>query len=492
MAHGPALVIALPFLGAFVCGWMGSRRIGFARWGAVGTAAIHAFIALSLLSRVTRNGPLTYATGGWPAPLGIEVRVDILGAVVLTLLGCGATLILLFAQSHEPAELGRQAERWYWPLCLTLLGGMSGLVIAKDLFNLFVMAEICSIAACGIISVDSRPAALEASFKYLLLSAVGSGAVLLATAMLYSVTGYLDMDAISRALPAAAASFPRVTMGALALYLVGFGLKAALFPLHVWLPDAHSAAPSASSALLSGLVVKVYVVALARIGYQVWGPDLLWRSPAPYVMFWFSAGAMFFGSIVAIAQRDIKRLLAYSTIAQMGYIFFGLSLRSENAVAGALLHVFNHAVMKVCLFLAAGAMIARTGKRDLAGLSGIARSMPLTTAAFTIGALAMIGVPGTNGFISKWYVALGALDLGRPLYAVLVVASSLLSGAYYLPFVISAYFGPDPGHPRGREGPPAELAPIVILAAVCVLTGFLPRFPLQHMLEVAKSFFALR
>lgn len=491
MSHGPVLVIVLPFLGAFLCAWTGRNRLKETRWGVLGVSAAHALISLRLLSLVGSSGPLTYATGGWPAPLGIEVQVDLLGAVVLSLLGCGTALILVFATRHEPAELSRSAERWYWPLCLVLLGGMSGLVIAKDLFNLFVMTEICSIAACGIISVDSRPAALEASFKYLLLSAVGSGAVLMATGLLYSVTGYLDMDAAGRILRAAAGVYPKVTMGALALYLVGFSLKAALFPLHVWLPDAHSSAPSASSALLSGLVVKVYVVALVRICFQVWGPDLLWRSPAPYVFFWFSLGAVFFGSIVAIAQRDLKRLLAYSTIAQMGYIFFGLSMRSQNAVAGALLHIFNHAVMKAGLFLAAGAMIAHTGKRDVSALSGIARSMPWTTAAFTVGALAMIGVPGTNGFISKWYVALGALDLGRPLYAVLVVASSLLSGAYYLPFVISAYFGPDPGHPRGREAPPAELWPIMILACICVVTGVWPRFPLQHMLEVARNLLAL-
>lgn len=491
MEHAPALVIALPLLGAFLSAWVGRSRLKEIRFAVVGVSIVHALMSLSLLGRVTSAGTIYYATGGWAAPIGIEVRVDLLGAVVLSLLGCGITLIMLFASSHEPHELSRSAERWYWPLCLTLLGGMSGLVITKDLFNLFVMTEICSIAACGIISVNSRPAALEASFKYLLLSAVGSGALLMATGLLYAVTGYLDMDATGRVLQSAAVAFPRVTMGALALYLVGFGLKAALFPLHVWLPDAHSSAPSASSALLSGLVVKVYVVALARIAFQVWGPELLWRSPAPYVLFWFSIGAIFFGSVVAIAQRDIKRLLAYSTIAQMGYIFFGLSMRTQNAVAGAFLHVFNHAVMKVCLFLAAGAMIAHTGKRDVSALSGISRSMPWTTAAFTIGALAMIGVPGTNGFISKWYVALGALDLGRPLYAVLVVASSLLSGAYYLPFIISAYFGPDPGHPRGREAPPAELWPIVILAVICVVTGVWPRFPLQHMLEVAKGFLAL-
>jgi len=482
------LVVVLPLAAGFLAAWAGRKNIALVRAGAIAVSVAHAAISLALLAAASRSGPLVHLMGGWAAPVGIELRLDLFGAVVLFLIGGLNSLVMVYASRDAAEETAPGVEPWYWSLLLVLLGAMSGIAVTKDLFNLFVMTEVSSIAACGIVAVSRRPAALEASFKYLILSAVGSGAILLGTGLLYAATGYLDIDRVSEVLREVAGSFPRVTMAALALYLVGFGLKAALFPLHVWLPDAHSTAPSPSSALLSGLVVKVYVVALVRLLYQVWGVELFSQSPGPTVLLLLSWLAMVLGSVFAIAQRDLKRMLAYSTVSQMGYIFLGLALASPNALAGGLLHIFNHALMKSCLFLAAGVLISRAGTRDIAAMAGIGRAMPLTTAAFTVAAMAMIGVPGTNGFISKWYLSLGALDLGRPVHVAVVIFSSLLNGVYYLPFVISAFFGAGHYEKRVTEAPGVLLGPVLILAAACIWTGLFPRFPLDQLISAAHGF----
>lgn len=485
--HAVALVVVLPLAAGFAAAWAGGRCLRAARLGAVAASAAHTAIAAALAASVFRDGARTYRMGGWAAPVGIELRADPLAAVMLLLIGGLSLLVMIYASRDAADETAPGVERWYWSLLLVLLGAMSGMVLTKDLFNLFVMTEASSIAACGIVAVSRRPAALEASFKYLILSVVGSGAILLATGLLYAVTGYLDIDLVGGVLHGSGAGFGRVTTAALALYLVGYSLKAALFPLHVWLPDAHSTAPSPSSALLSGLVVKVYVIALIRLVFQVWGADLFGATAGPTVLLFLSWTAMVLGSVFAIAQRDLKRMLAYSTVSQMGYIFLGLALANPNALAGGMLHVFNHALMKSCLFLAAGILIARTGTRDLAAFSGIGRAMPLTTAAFTVGALAMIGVPGTNGFVSKWYLSLGALDVDRPVHVAVVIFSSLLNGAYYLPLVISAFFGKRRHERRRAEAPWTLLGPVLVLAAACVWTGLFPRFPFDQLLSAAHG-----
>ena len=220
-------------------------------------------------------------------------------------------------------------------------------------------------------------------------------------------------------------------------FVVGYGVKAALFPL-VWLPDAHPL-PSPSSAVLSGLVVKVYAAAFLKVFLKAYPREIFLEIPVMEIVLFLSVLAILYGSIVAMVQEDIKKMLAYSSIAQIGYVFLGFSLMGQRAVAGGLLHIFNHAMMKSMLFLAAGIIIYSTGIRRIRDMKGLGVKLPLTMGAFTIGALSMVGIPGTNGFISKWQLALGALDLGRPIIVVVILLSSLLNCLYYMPIVINAF-----------------------------------------------------
>jgi multicomponent Na+:H+ antiporter subunit D len=316
---------------------------------------------------------------------------------------------------------------------------------------------------------------VEAAFKYLVLSAIGSGCLLLAIALIYMVTGHLNFTFVAEALPGIVTVYPKNILAALALLMVGLGVKAALFPLHVWLPDAHSSAPSPSSAVLSGLVIKVYAVAMIKLLFKVFPATFAGMTPVLVSLLWMSTLAIIIASMFAIVQDDIKKMLAYSSIAQIGCVFLGVGLAGYTAMLGGILHIFNHAIVKAMLFLAAGAFIYATGVRKISELKGIGHTMPIAAGAFAIGAIAMVGIPVTNGFWSKWYLALGALEAGKPQFTAVVLVSSLLNGFYYLPIIVNAFFSkPEGAVAEPRRLPAAMTVPLVILGAGCIFFGIFP------------------
>ncbi len=491
MRHLPILLTVVPLTGAFLVPVLGRRPDRAYRLALLSVLLVLA-CAAGLLAMTGSGQTLQYYVGDWPPPWGIEVRVDALGAMLATFFAFVYLMVVLYAGSSVRAELGPAAQFWYWSLLLLLLAGINGVLTARDLFNLFVFTEIASLSACAIISVRDRLDSMEAALKYLILSAVAGGCILLGVALLYMVTGQLHLDHLGAALPAAAGSYPRVLLAALALLVSGFALKSALFPLHVWLPDAHSSAPSPSSAILSGLVVKLGIVALVRLFFVVFDWRRLVTLPLPTMVMAMGALGIVLGALFAMGQRDLKRMLAYSTVVQVGYIYFGLALLDEIALTGALMHVVNHALLKSMLFLCVGLIISRTGERSTAAMAGLARSMPLTVASFTVGAAAMVGIPLTNGFVSKWYMVLGTLNSGRPAMVAVILVSSLLSALYYFPLVVSAYFGrPASPQAEGPEGPPAMVWPVVGLAAVCLVLGIWPELPLRLLGGVARVMLGL-
>ncbi len=450
-------------------------------------AAVFVF-SLYLIFLVGRKGPFFYHLGGWPPPWGIELYVDFLAVYMLMVLSTIGLLVMIYGATDLYHELKEEVLSWYYTLYLLLIGSMIGIALTNDLFNMFVFIEISTIASCGIISIKADRRCLEASIKYLILSALGSGCILLAVAMIYMITGNLNFDYIAAELPGALALYPYNILIALSLFIVGFGVKSALFPLHVWLPDAHSSAPSPSSAVLSGLVIKIYAIALVKLLWRVFPPQIYAAVPVLDIILFLSVLAVLVGSIFAMVQDDIKRMLAYSSIAQIGYVFMGIGLFGSRALSGGLLHIFNHAMMKSMLFMAAGLIIYATGIRNIRDLKGIGVRMPWTMGAFTVGAFSMVGIPGTSGFISKWYLALGALDLGRPFYVAVILLSSLLNGIYYFPIVIDAFFGTKV-EPRSehRDVPALMLVPVLILAAGVIFFGFFPG-PLLNLIEKALAF----
>jgi multicomponent Na+:H+ antiporter subunit D len=397
---------------------------------AVLATAITLVTAVIALVEVVRNGPISYALGGWPPPIGIEYVLDPLSAYLVTIVALVGLMIAIY-----PVEVGFDVrpQRFVplYPLVLLLLSGLTGVMLSGDLFHLFVFIEIYALATYPLVALGGDRGVF-ASLRYLLLGTIGSGLYLLGVGFLYFSTGTLNMADMAEQLVGISDS-PTV-LGAMALIVIGLALKMALFPLHVWLPDAHSYSPPAVAALLAAVQVKAGAYALLRILYDVFGPAYLGAEglPVTTALTWFGAAGIVVGSVLAIQQPDIKRMLAYSTVAQLGYIGVGIGLGTPLALVGAMLHVLNHAVMKSGLFLVAGGIIQQTGLKTIARFSGLGKRMPLTMTGFTLLALSMVGIPPTAGFFSKWYLVLGSLEADNLILAVVIGTSSLLTAVYFL------------------------------------------------------------
>jgi len=504
--HLPVLVPVAYFAAAALVSLLGDRKRGCYTL-TLGAVTFHLASTALLLHHVGRHGPLHYCVGGWIPPWGIELVVDRLGAYASLVVAGVAGLVALYAGPDLAGEVRGEKIRWYWLSLLLLLGGMTGVLFTRDLFNLYVFVEVTSITACTVVAARGSGRSLVAAFKYLMLSALGSGSILIGIALFYLVTGHLNMDFAAPQLAAGLSAHPRTVVVALSFFIIGFGLKAALFPLHVWLPGAHSSAPTVSSAILSGLVIKVFAVALYRLVLTVFGRPVLDLIPLQMVLRLLAGSGIVFGSLLAIRQRDLKRMLAYSSVAQIGYVFLGLGLGTGLALTGGLLHVLNHALMKSLLFLCVGSISHRMGTRDINFMDRVGGYMPLTAGAFAVGALSMIGVPLFPGFVSKWYLALGSLEAGRPLFLAVILVSTLLNASYYLPVLIRLFWGKGNGseaaaaaheEEAGRRTPPKRngrwralydaalhempghrAAAITLLAGCCLYVGLRPETALQ-------------
>lgn len=474
LSHLGVVVVVLCLLAAYgvALPWRGWQRVAGRLTTTVG-ASVCGLCAL-LAVEVAHQGTLRYALGGRPAPWGIEFLVDPVIAYLLLGVSGLFCLVALFAEDELPAELGEAGLPRFSALFLLLEASLLGLLATNDLFNTFVFLEISALAAVGLVAVKNDGRSVEAAYRYLILSTLGSGAFLLAVALLYATTGHLNLRYLREALVPALGAYPLTVAAALALMLLGLMVKAALYPLHVWLPEAHAAAPTPSSAILSGVVVEVYALVLFKLVLRLFpetaAVSLAWRWPVLLA----STVAIFAGSVAAIREVDVKKMLAYSTVSQVGYLFLGFGLLSRSGLLGSLLHVLNHAVVKTMLFLSAGAIIQSTGRRRVTEWQGVGLQTPLPAAAFAVGALSMVGIPPLNGFISKWYLSLGALEAGMPFYLWVVLLSSLLNAAYYVPVAVRCFLAP-----AGAGRPAAGLrwsasAPLVLLALATLVLGLFP------------------
>ncbi len=437
---------------------------------------------LALIVLAQKGMPILYSLGGWPAPWGIELVAGSLGAFFLLVIAGVSLPVALFAKGNLTQEVG-SAERVtrFYVLYLLLGGALVGMALTNDLFNVYVLVEVATLSCCGLVSARNHPRAAEAAFSYLILATLGSALVMGGIGFIYMVTGYLNMGFAARELNRIWQDYPHVVWMAISFILVGFGVKSALFPLHVWLPDAHSTAPSPASAILSGLAVKGYLICLLKFLYGVFGHPLLRELAIDRILTLAGAVAIIAGSILALTQEELKRRLAYSTVAQVGYIILGLGLLNTKGLTGALFYLASHAVIKATLFLAAGAMLAATGRKNLRELAGVGRKMPITMAAFTIASLGLIGLPLFSGFIGKWYLLLGSLEAGRILPVTVIIAGSVLCAAYLLPIIRGAYFETAPENDWRDPGLPQKIA-LLLLAAAVVILGVIP----GPLLELAK------
>jgi multicomponent Na+:H+ antiporter subunit D len=468
----PVLQVVIPLLGAFLAGFLRRGSVAFAL--ALVVSWIMPVIAGALLWQAMTSGPISYALGGWAPPWGIEYRVDVLSGFVLFLVSAVGAVIMPFARRSVAAEIDDSRQAWFYCMYLLCLAGLLGITITGDAFNAFVFLEISSLATYVLIALGRDRRALLAAFQYLILGTIGATFYVIGVGFIYLLTGSLNMvDAAARLAPAMAEQ-SRAIFAGLAFITVGVSLKLALFPLHVWLPNAYAYAPSVVTAFLAGTATKVAVYLLVRFFFSVFGVSIDFRAlPISEVLLALSVAAIFIASIVAVFENDLKRMLAYSSVAQIGYITLGIALANQAGLTGGLVHLFNHAVMKAALFLALGAVFYRVGTVRLDRLAGLGHRMPLTMLAFALAGFGLVGTPGTAGFISKWYLAIGALDRGWWWLVLLIVASSLIALVYIGRVVEAVWFRPAAAAlERAADPPLSMLVPILVLAAATIYFGF--------------------
>jgi multicomponent Na+:H+ antiporter subunit D len=467
----PALQVVVPLVGALLAAFMRRGRAAFAL--ALAVTWIMPFIAGAMLWQVLQAGPISYAMGGWEPPWGIEYRVDVLNGFVLMLISTIGAVIMPFARRSVAFEVDEGRQAWFYCIYLLCLAGLLGVTITGDAFNAFVFLEISSLSTYVLIALGQDRRALLAAFQYLVMGTVGATFYVIGVGLLYLVTGSLNMVDIAARLGPAWADQSRTVVAALAFVSVGVSLKLALFPLHAWLPNAYTYAPSWVTAFLAATATKVAIYLLIRFYFSIFGVAIdLHALPVAGIILALSVAAMFVASFVAVFETDLKRMLAYSSVAQIGYITLGIGLANQAGLTGGLVHVFNHALMKAALFLAVGAIFYRARTVEIEELAGIGRRMPLTMAAFAIAGFGLVGTPGTAGFISKWYLAVGALDKGWWVLVFLIVASSLIALVYVGRVLEVAWLRePSKAIVDVRDPPPSMLLPLLVLAGATIYFG---------------------
>jgi multicomponent Na+:H+ antiporter subunit D len=467
--HLPALQVVLPLIGAPLIVLLRHQR--FAWVVAVLVSWISLAIAVALFREVGRTGVISYAMGSWPPPWGIEYRVDALNAFVLVLVSLTAAVVAPYARISIAAELPHEQEYLLFAMFCLCLAGLLGITISGDIFNIFVFLEISSLSTYVMIALGQRRKALVAAFQYLIMGTIGATFYVIGIGLLLLMTGTLNMaDLIVRLEDVTEI---RPLLAAFAFITVGIGLKLALFPLHQWLPNAYAFAPSVVTAFLAATATKVSVYVLMRFYFTIFGTSVLFAAlPTDEVLLALSIAGIVTTSLVAVFQQDLKRMFAYSSVAQIGYITLGISLANEAGLTGSIVHLLNHGVTKGAIFLLIGGITLRCGEATFDRMRGIGQRMPLTAFGLVIGGLSLVGIPGTAGFVTKWYLVLGAIERGYWWLAVLIVASSLIALAYVWRFVEVAYLSPpDERSVKPGEAPASMVGFAWVLVLACVYFG---------------------
>jgi multicomponent Na+:H+ antiporter subunit D len=466
--HGAALLVVTPLLAAAVAAVTPSAR---AAWVITFLATL-ASAALSawLLAQVWTDGPVSYAIGGWAAPLGIEYRVDAVNGAILLLVSVMGALCALYAPASVAAEIPAPKRTLFYSAFLVCFAGLLGVAVTGDAFNLFVFLEIASLSTYVLVAMGWRRdrRALTAAYNYLVLGTIGATFYVIGVGFLYMATGTLNFaDMAARLAPVADSSTVRAGF---AFIVIGLGVKIAVYPLHTWLPNAYAFAPSFVTAFLAATSTKVAFYALARFLYSVFGPSFSFEGLSLVLLLApLALAGMLLASLQASLQSDVRRLFAYSSVAQVGYMLMGLAMGAGAGLAAGLLHLFNHALMKGALFMALGAVSMRLGATRIEQFRGLGRVMPVTMAALAIGGLSLIGVPLTAGFVSKWQLLDAALTRGWWWAVAAIVLASVLAFVYVGRILEAAYLRPPPEHDgRALRVKPIPLGMMIPLWALAV------------------------
>ena len=473
----PALIIAVPLIAALATPLVGWKNSGRCYLWAVFTLILVCIFALGLLGTVIQHGPISYHQGGWSPPWGIEYYIDYLNAFILPIIAIVSLLVTIYSKKSIDRELdGRQMPTY--TLILLLITGLLGIVVTGDLFNVFVFLEIASLSGYGLLASGEGDAPLG-TFRYIIMGTIGASCYLLGVGYLYMVTGSLNLADVSRLIPPLYHS--RVVLSAGVLMIVGISLKMALFPLHTWLPNTYTNAPSSISALIAPLFTKVAAYLMIRVMFTLFQPDFFIKIiPVTTVLTWLAVTAMMIGSFYAIAQNSLKKMLSYSVVAQIGYIALGIGLANRAGLTGALLHILNEAFTKGCVFLVVGAIIYQTGDCTINHFKNLFRRMPFTMGAFTIGVFSMIGVPPTCGFFSKLNLLMGCIVDHHWFFVGVLLLSTILNVIYFFRVIkVASFEEPEADYSRKipydqvkmQEVPLSMRIPIILMAAGILLAG---------------------
>jgi multicomponent Na+:H+ antiporter subunit D len=483
--------LAAPLIGAFVVMVAGSFSRRAVAPMVLGVLSFSFAAALAVFLQVLSGGGFRYVVGNWTAPYGIELSIDHLGSLMQLLVN-GVALTASVSAVKSVAKDLETRRHLFFTLYLILIAGLNGLVLTADAFNVYVLLEIASITAYGLIALG-KGRAVVSSFNYVIMGSTGACFYLLGIGYLYILTGTLNMADLARIIPTLESGAALAT--AFSFCIVGLWIKMAFFPLHVWLPNAYSDMPDGAAVLVAPLMTKVTIYLMIRFMFSIFSPayEFIHHAGVQQIVVGVAAVGIVCASALALAQKNLRRMLTYLIIAEVGYMVGGVWLANAQGMTGAILHIVNDALMTLCLFLAVSAIAYHTGGLDFERLEGLYRRMPVTMAAFTVGALSMIGVPPSCGFFSKWYLILGGIEAGQWLYVGALIFSSLVNAVLFFRIIEIAYFRtPDAGASGAgheavqlREAPAAMLQPLVLAAAVLIGVGLATGPLVQHVIRFA-------
>ncbi len=467
MDHYPALIVIAPLLAALLAGlavWI-KERLSYSI--ALMGLGISTFSAFKVLMQVINFGTIQYKMAGWAPPMGIEYRIDLLNAMVLLLISSIAFLNLLASCKSVTQETSDRAGSFY-TIYLLFVTGLLGVTATGDLFNLYVLIEITSLTSYAMVALGDRNRGPLASLNYVFIGVIGASFYLLGVGYLYLKTGSLNMVDVANILSGIQGS--STVLVAFILIMIGIWIKMALFPMHIWLPNAYSYSPVAFARVVAPLMTKVMVYVMIRLMITVFGFDYIFETlNLSDAVVWLGTIAILAGAVMALSQTNLKKMLTYIIVCEIGYMVGGAWLGNELGMTGAILHIFNDALMTFALFLAVGNMVYKLKTVELTDLKGLFGKMPWTMAGFVLAAFSIIGVPPTCGFFSKWYLILGAFEAGAYHFAAALIISSLICAVLFFK-VFEICFFESMAHGHGDSHPPVEIreAPISML----IVSGF--------------------
>ncbi|KDR94569.1 multisubunit sodium/proton antiporter, MrpD subunit [Peptoclostridium litorale DSM 5388] len=434
----PMFIVLIPFMSSFLMPMVKGEKTAKAISFAVN------FVCLTLAALtfyyVSVNGMFKYDMGHFKAPWGIEFKVGVFESAM----ACIFTLVAFLAAWHSILNVQKDipAEKMpiYYLVFNVFNASICGMTFTNDIFNAYVFIEVSTLAACGMIVAKDRAQNINAAIKYLVYSSLGSGLILMGIAFIYSITGNLNMDFIGIEISKVYREYRGVAMAALGLLTIGIGIKGAMFPFHVWLADAHSSATDVTSAVISAVGLKGPAILLIKVFHTAFGAQIIRESGVLDIVIALGSAGMIMGSVFAVFQDNIKKMVAYSSIAQMGYVFFGVGLGNTLGFVISIVHMMGHALTKSAMFLSVGLITEKTNTYSIKGMSGIGRRMPLPLGVFALGALSMIGIPILPGFVSKWNLCMASIESKRTGLVAVVLISSILNCLYYIPVLTRGYF----------------------------------------------------